>query len=471
MKKLDNLSGKAKEHNFKNFIFDCFAATNPSTEYIHNWHVDLLAEYLDAVEAGDLKRLIINIPPRSMKSTIVTVAWPAWLLGQNPANRIIAASYSQSLATKHSLDTRLIIESDWYKEIYPKTKLVADQNQKNKFVTTKRGFRMATSVGGTITGDGGNFLIIDDPHNPKNIFSENVRKSTLNWYDQVFSSRLDDKKKGVILLVMQRLHQDDLTGYLLAKKSSEWENIIIPAIADRKIIYDLAPYKKKRKYFYEQDDILNNKRDTKSEILAFKEEVGSFVFSAQYMQNPIPEGGGMIGKDWFLRYNIKPENLQNIAASWDTGIKSGKNNDYTVCTIWGEGENAYYLLDIFRGKFDYPELKRSVKNISEKWQAESVLIEDKGSGQSLIQDLKRETKLPIIPIIPKIDKISRVASISAIIESGKVYIPSQADWMIDFESEVFAFPYVNHDDQVDSLSQYLNWAKNKTSIKATIRRL
>lgn len=183
------------QNDLTSFIQKCFATVNPSTEYQFNWHISLIAEHLIACEKREIKRLIINIPPRHLKSLIVNVAWPAWLLGQNPANRFISASYSQALATKHSLDSRLIINSDWYKENFPKTKLTSDQNQKEKFVTTKRGFRLATSVGGTLTGEGGDFLILDDPHNPANINSRTIREGTINWYEQVFSSRLDDKKR------------------------------------------------------------------------------------------------------------------------------------------------------------------------------------------------------------------------------------------------------------------------------------
>ena len=229
-KRLINYKNQIVRGDFASFIKQSFYSVNPATKYLHNWHIDLIAEYLNACEQGEIKRLIINIPPRSLKSIAVSVAWPAWLLGHDPSRRIIAASYSQNLSLKHSLDSRLVMNSAWYKKIFPSVKIASDQNEKAKFVTTKRGFRIATSVGGAITGEGGNFLIVDDAHNPINIMSEVQRQSTLDWFDQTFASRLDDKRQGVFVVVMQRLHEGDLCGHLLNKGG--WEHLKLPAIAE-----------------------------------------------------------------------------------------------------------------------------------------------------------------------------------------------------------------------------------------------
>lgn len=211
------------------FIQKCFHTVNPGTPYLHNWHIDLIAAYLRACERGDIQRLIINIPPRYLKSLCVSVAWPAWLLGHDPSRRIIVSSYAQSLSLKHSLDCRLVMQSEWYRQVFQQTLLASDQNEKGKFLTTRRGMRLATSVGGSVTGEGGNFLILDDPHNPAHIHSDLLRQDTIDWFEQVFTSRLDDKKRGVIILMMQRLHEEDLSGHLL--KKSGWEHLCIPAIA------------------------------------------------------------------------------------------------------------------------------------------------------------------------------------------------------------------------------------------------
>lgn len=426
----------------------------------------MIADTLNKCENGEIKRLIINIPPRYLKSMAVNVAWPSWLLSQDPSRRIISASYSQALATKHSIDSRLILNSQWYKEYFPKTRLVSDQNEKDKFVTTERGFRFATSVGGTITGEGGNFLIVDDPHNPANIMSVTQRENVLNWYEQVFASRLDDKKNGVIVLIMQRLHPEDLTNHLLEKSKGKniWHHLIIPAIAEKDMVYN-------SKYLFRKGSALHADRESKQQLDITKSELGGFNFSAQYMQKPLSTENGMVKRDWFLRYEDVPLSVTNIVQSWDTGIKSSANSDYSVCTSWGELDGKYYLLDVLRVKLEYPELKRKIIYMHEQYNPHVILIEDKASGQSLIQDLRREVKIPIIAVNPIHDKVTRFARISTMIESGMVVIPKNADWLDDFEAEIFAFPKVTHDDQVDSFSQYLNRMREEVTFKPTMRRL
>ena len=452
-------------NDLSSFIQKSFQTANPGIKYLHNWHIDLIAEYLVACEKGEINRLIINIPPRMMKSLSVSVAWPAWLLGHNPSRRIIAASYSNGLSIKHSQDCRLIITSDWYKRLFPWMEITADQNEKSKFVTTHRGMRLATSVGGTLTGEGGNFLIVDDPHNPVDIHSETIRKSTLDWFGQTFASRLDDKKRGVFVVVMQRLHQNDLSGFLLS--TGGWEHLSIPAVAEKKIIIKFGKFNKIR----EQNELLHEEREGDQQIKAAKKELGSFAFAAQYQQNPVPASGGMIKPEWIKHYNAKPANLERITQSWDTAIKSSAGSDYSVCTTWGETENSFYLLDLVKLRAEFPELKRNVILAAEKWSPATILIEDKASGQSLLQDLRRETKLPLIAIMPHKDKVTRMAAVSSLIEAGRVSFPSRAAWLADLETELFQFPASPHDDQVDSISQYLNWTKNRISIVPTLRKL
>lgn len=211
----DKLLPLVLTHDLNSFIHKAFNTINPGTSYQPNWHIELIAEYLQAVQSGRITRLIINIPPRSLKSICVTVAWPAWILGRDPTKRIMSASYSQLLSTKHSLDCRFILESDWYKKLFPATILSTKHNQKSRFLTKQNGFRLATSVGGSATGEGGDVLIIDDPHNPTYINSPKMRKRVIEWFEQTFVTRLNNTAKGAIILVMQRLHEEDLAGHLL----------------------------------------------------------------------------------------------------------------------------------------------------------------------------------------------------------------------------------------------------------------
>lgn len=446
------------------FIAKTFSTVDTGTEFLPNWHIDLIAERLEAATNGEIKRLIINVPPRSLKSVSVSVAWPAWILGMNPSAKIMAASYSQILSLKHSLDCRLVMQSGWYKDLFPETIITPDQNEKFKFVTTARGFRFATSIGGTATGEGGDFLIVDDPHNPGQAASDLKRQHAIDWFDQTFMSRLNNKKKGVVVLVMQRLHVDDLTGHILEKGG--WEHISIPSVQDVGLRrQSLTGYKIPENSII--TEIMHPMREGEEEIRRAQLELGSYAFAAQYQQSPILQTGGMVELEWFRRYEEAPEG--KIAQSWDTAIKANANNDYSVCTSWCETEKGYYLLDVMARKMEYPELKRTVVAMADKWHPDAILIEDKASGQSLLQDLRRETKLPVLAVTPTQDKTSRFAAVTALIEAGRVYIPRRAGWIADFEAQLLSFPNGTHDDIVDSVSQYLSWARKKGNFAPRVR--
>src|ERR1700722_1234656 len=238
------------------FTQKTFRTVDPGTPYLHNWHVDLISEYLEACTRREVTRLIINIRPRSLKSVSVSIAWPAWLLGKNPSERIVAASYSDRLALKHSVDCRLVLQSEWYRRVFPSVILTGDQNEKSKFVTTARGQRFATSVGGSATGEGGGILIVDDPLNPLQAASKVMREAANNWFDQTFYSRLDNKENGVIVVVMQRLHAEDLTGHLLG--TGGWEHLCIPAVAEVRTLIDFGRVKRTR----EPGDLLHPERES-----------------------------------------------------------------------------------------------------------------------------------------------------------------------------------------------------------------
>ncbi|RYE14252.1 MAG: terminase, partial [Rickettsiales bacterium] len=430
----------------------------PGVKYDHNWHIDLIADYLTKAADSKIKRLIINIPPRSLKSTCVSVAWPAWLLARNPSARIMCASYSQILSIKHSTDTRLLISSEWYRDNYPNVKITYDQNEKSKFTTTKRGFRFATSIGGTATGEGGDFLIIDDPHNPVQASSQIKRQNAIDWFEQTFISRLDDKRKGVIVIVMQRLHEDDLTGHLMKKSPNIWQNLKLPIIADS----DQDIIIGKKKIYLKEGDILHKNRDNIEDINQLKIELGDYAFSAQYMQSPISATGNILKREW-IRYYDKLPDVNRIIQSWDTAIKATSNSDYSVCTVWAECDDGYYLIDLIRDRYEYPNLKKSIITLSDKYITGAILIEDKASGQSLIQDLKY-SNLPIISIKPIQDKITRFARVTSFFESSKVFIPSNSIFTSDYIKEILSFPNSLKDDQVDSTSQFLNWMINNKNI-------
>ncbi|MDE3016051.1 MAG: phage terminase large subunit [Pseudomonadota bacterium] len=452
------------KRDLPSFIGKTLATADPAAAYLPNWHIDLIAEYLEAARKGEITRLIINLPPRCLKSICVSVAWPAWLLGHDPSRRIMVASYASSLSIKHSLDTRLVMTSDWYKRIFPATRLAHDQNEKHKFVTTQRGYRLATSVGGAATGEGGNFLIIDDPMNPAQAASHACRELVQSWFDHTFASRLDDKRKGVIVLVMQRLHTNDLTEYLLAKGG--WEHLCLPAVATRRAAYDFGRIKKTR----EAGEALHQERENNTLIERAKIELGSAAFAAQYQQQPLAENGGAAKPEWFSRYSIVPP-FQRVVQSWDTAIKSGARHAASACLTFAEYNGKSCLLDARAMRREYPDLKREFYALAEEWKPQAILVEDKASGQQLLQDARRETSLPVISMRPKHDKITRFAAVAPMLEAGRVQLPQQAPWLADFEDELFSFPNASHDDQVDALTQYLEWLRNSVWERLRIRRL
>jgi len=444
------------------FVKGAFSIISPGDEYLHNWHIDLITNKLEQVRNGNINRLIINMPPRYLKSICINVAWPAWLIGHQPSARIMSASYSQGLSNKHSQDCRLVLNSQWYKKLFPKVKIAKGENQKAKFVTTKRGFRLATSTGGIATGEGGDYLIVDDPQNPSKINSKKYRDTTIEWFEQTFISRLNNKKTGAIVIVMQRLHAGDLCGYLLENKAKQWDLLKLPAIYEQKTIYSF-PYK----IIINTNDVLHKERENIEDLSKIKLELGAYNFAAQYNQEPIPNIGAMIQKSWIKHYSLneldKIEFLQ-IIQSWDTAIKAKNESDYSVGITIGINNNGYYLLDLQKDRVEFPELIKMFQSQVCKWQPQVILVEDQASGQSLIQVAKTTINIPIIAIKPKFDKVSRFAAITPLFEVGKIFLPIEAHWRITFEQEILTFPKAPNDDQVDALSQALTYlTKNKAS--------
>jgi predicted phage terminase large subunit-like protein len=433
------------------FIGRSVEITHPNTRYIPNWHIELIGEYLEACTRGELTRLIINMPPRYMKSHAVSVAWPAWLLGHDPARRIVAASYSSAIALKHSVDARALVQSEWYRLLFPQLKLSKDQNQKTKFMTAQRGFRLATSVGGAMTGEGGEFMIVDDPHSAIQVGSANYRKRAVNWFQNTFMTRQDDLSKGCYVVVMQRLHAEDLSGVLLEKGG--WEHLMIPAIETVSRTYHFG----NATYARMQEELLHPVRDCREAYERLQRDIGSHQFAAQYQQQPVAAKGKLIRRAW-LRYTRPEEQEGQRIQSWDTAIKAGEGNDFSVGLTWKITKDHFVLEEMQRAALEYPELKKLIIEQAEKYQPQVILIEDKASGQSLIQELKNLTRLPIIGINPKGDKTQRLLRVIGLFEAGKILLPQAAPWLADYERELLSFPDAAHDDMVDATTQFLNWA-------------
>jgi predicted phage terminase large subunit-like protein len=442
-------------HDLVSFIQRSFQTVAPAQVYRHNWHIEAIAWHLERCLAGDIKRLIITVPPRHLKSICASVAVPAWALGRDPALRIIAASYSAGLARKHAVDCRAVMEADWYHRTFPRTHIHPDKNTELEVMTTHQGFRLATSVGGTLTGRGGNLILIDDPMKPEEAMSESSREAAKRWYDGTLYSRLDDKAEDSIVIIMQRLHVDDLVGHVLEQEP--WVHLDLPAIAEAPQRVQVGP----GRYIHRAPgDLLHAERESKTALDAIKATLGSYNFSSQYQQRPVPAGGALIKWRWFGKYREPPApgRLDRVIQSWDTASKAGEINDFSVCTTWRERGSSYHLIDVVRARLEYPDLKRRVLAEAVRHHAQVVLIEDKGSGTHLIQDLRQDGLIRPIAILPEGDKVTRMAAQTAKIEAGHVLLPEQASWLQDFQTEILQFPNGRHDDQVDSLSQFLAWA-------------
>jgi predicted phage terminase large subunit-like protein len=440
-------------NDFRALVEKVFMTLTPGQKFIRSWHLEAIAYQLERVRKGEIKRLIINMPPRSLKSIMASVAYPAYLLGLDPTRRIICTSYSGELAKKHSNDFRAVLDAKWYRGTFPRTRVGPFKNNETEIEMTERGFRLATSVGGTLTGRGGDTIIIDDYIKPDDALSETRRSAANQWFTNTLLSRLDDKRTGAIIVVMQRVHMDDLTGFL-TEQSDGWEMLNLPAIAEHD---QSIPCWNGEFYHRKAGEVLSPEREPLDVLEDMKLQIGSDAFSAQYQQMPVPPGGAMIKRAWIARYAELPPKSEQLMVmqSWDTANKGGPQNDWSVCTTWILARNMrWYLVDVWRGRRDYPALKAKVVSLAKQFGARRVLVEDAGSGTALVQDL-RGLVAGIIGVTPERDKISRMAVASSKFEAGQVFLPERGPWLADLESELFAFPYGRHDDQCDSISQAL----------------
>jgi predicted phage terminase large subunit-like protein len=440
-------------NDFRVFAEKVFLTLTPGQTFIRSWHLEAIAHQLERVRRGEIKRLIINMPPRSLKSIMSSVAFPAFILGLDPSRRLICASYSGELAKKHSNDFRAVLDSRWYRSTFPGTRVGPFKNNETEIELTARGFRLATSVGGTLTGRGGDIIIVDDPLKPDDAFSETKRSGANQWFTNTLLSRLDDKRTGAIVVVMQRIHMDDMTGFLTGQ-SDEWEILNLPAIADHD---GPVPCWEGKPYFRKSGEVLSPEREPLYVLEALKTQIGSDAFSAQYQQMPVPPGGAMVKRHWIVRYKELPPASERVLVmqSWDTANKGGPQNDWSVCTTWVVARKMrWYLVDVWRGRVDYPALKSIVESHAKQWNARRVLVEDAGAGTMLVQELRTRVS-GIIGVKPEGDKASRMAVASAKFEAGQALLPERAPWLADLESELFAFPGARHDDQCDSISQAL----------------
>lgn len=442
------------------FIRQAWHILEPATPYVHGWHLDAISEHLDAVSRGQIRNLIINIPPRNMKSLSVSVFWPCWEWTKQPWVRWLFSSYSDRLATRDSLKCRRLIQSPWYQERYGDVfQLAGDQNEKTRFENNKTGYRLAAGVGGTATGEGGDRIIVDDPLKAKDADSDAARETANTWWDETMSTRGNDPKTVSKIIVMQRLHENDLTGHVLEKMAAggeHYEHLCLPAEYEpKRSTVSSIGWKDPRT---EEGQLLWPERFGREELESLKSALGSYASAGQLQQRATPRGGGMIKRSWWRFYKVLPDKFDQVVDSWDCTFKDTKGSDFVAGQKWGRVGADAYLIERINDRMDFPTTIQAVQNLAVmKPVAAAKLVEDKANGPAVISMLR--SKIPgLIAVEPDGSKTARVAAISPFIESGNVYLPdpSIAPWVEKFIATCSSFPFVSHDDDVDAMSQALS---------------
>jgi predicted phage terminase large subunit-like protein len=389
---------------------------------------------------------------------MASIAFPAWCLGHDPSAQILSVSYAQDLADKLARDCRGIMTSPWYRQIF-RTRLAPHRQAVQEFITTRQGYRLATSTGGVLTGRGADIILIDDPLKPEEALSAALRQAANAWFVHTLYSRLNDKRSGAIVIIMQRLHEDDLVGHVLALEP--WDVLSFPAIAEEDEVHRIQTIWGARCFTRRRGEALHPDSEPLETLEHIRRTIGEYNFAGQYQQSPAPLGGGMVKAEWFKRYreNEQPQRFERIVQSWDTANKATELSDFSVCTTWGVSGKRLFLLGVFRRSLEYPALKRAVREQQSLFDATVVLVEDKASGTQLIQELIEEGCHAVTRYQPIIDKIMRLHAQTAMIESGFVHIPEAAPWLPEYLHEMTVFPKGKHDDQVDSTAQFLDWFK------------
>jgi predicted phage terminase large subunit-like protein len=427
-------------------------------------HHQLINRTLMRVEAGEMRRIMIFMPPGSAKSTYGTVTFPTWFMGRKRGRHVITTSYGADLARKFGRKCRQIARSKEYREVFG-TGLVSDNKAADDWALDSGSSFMAAGIDAGITGNRADGIVIDDPlKGRQDADSETIRNRIWEEYKASVRTRL--KPGGFILIIQTRWHEDDIAGRILPKDWDGESGWVTAQDGEKWYVLCLQAQCER------QDDPLGREIGewlwtdwfTPEHWEQERRTQGSRNWAALYQQKPAPDDGGLWKLSWFGRYKGLPEDRIMVVQSWDTANKAAEINDPSVCTTWIVSRRGKFIAHVLRERMEYPALRRTAIAHAKAWNPDAVLIEDKASGQQLIQDLKDTTSLPVIAIEPEGDKVTRASVVSPTIESGQVYLPEEADWLLDYEMEVGRFPLSKHKDQVDSTSQALRWMQDRVSI-------
>jgi predicted phage terminase large subunit-like protein len=497
------------KRDLKKFVAEAWHVVEPGKEFKGGWHIDAICEHLTYVSLGDIDDLVINIPPRHSKSTIVAVMWPAWEWIWNPSVQWLFATYASSLTLRDSVKCRRLIQSPWYQERFGNSyQLSSDLNQKGRFDNTFYGYRLATSVGGTATGEGGDRIVVDDAHNMKEINSDTIRAGVIDWWRDTMSTRGNDMKKLGRVIIAQRGHHQDLPGHVLATggwvhlnlpgyfvpntrcitKSKKESKRIIPMNDDGIFTFGdhIEPLKKGEVIFVDprqkENDLLQEDRFGPDEMAKLSMELTERGFESQIQQNPSAKGGNIM-KEHHWREWVEPElpEIQMIIQSYDTAFEEEEESDFSARTTWGVFEyeerlnpklpwTAQYkgqkrlcliLLERLNKRMEFPELRENAIEAAQLWKPDKVLVEKKASGHSLAQELRR-ANLPIARIKVNDSKFVRAHAASLVLERGCIFYVKR-NWAQEVITQCGNFPADDHDDMVDSCTMAMLWLRKKWS--------
>lgn len=442
------------------FLIGAFDLLSPGVSFARADYLEAMCYALQQVADGNTKRLIISVAPRHLKSICASVLLPAFILGRDPARKIMVISYGGALAREQAEIYHRLVRSDHYRSLFPEMNLDPRSSSWDSIKTMQGGSRMAMSLTGAMTGFGADVIVLDDLIKAGEANYETMRERVRTQYDQAIYSRLNDKKTGAIVSVAQRLHVDDITGYLLEKGS--FEHLLLPSIAWSRAV---LPLYGKRTFIREIGDLLNPTREPKDVLDGIRSEIGSYAFNAQYLQDPeLADGQFLKLEDLSLVDELPDPNcFVRRVQSWDTAAKDSPTSAYSVGMTfgWHREEERWCLLDIYRDRPGYSELKDRVINLRQHWNVERVLIEDAAMGTALLSDLRKHKFWWSHKVSATEGKLERFLPVTDWLKSGFLVIPKNKPWFDAFRRELLAFPCHTYLDQVDALVQFMHWAKGR----------
>ncbi|TCK59849.1 phage terminase large subunit [Seleniivibrio woodruffii] len=417
--------------------------------YRPNWHHKVLAENLTKLMHGEIDRLMVLMPPRHGKSELASVRFPAWFLGHFPQKRIIATSYSARLAEVFGRRVRDLAAGGTFGLVFPNLRLKEGAKAANRWETTEGGGYVSAGVGGSITGMGGDLLIIDDPFkNQEEADSEVYREKVWEWYQSTLYTRIE--KGGKILVILTRWHEDDLAGRLLQQSGEDWTVVSFPAVAEEE------------EEFRRTGDALWPEKYSLETLKRMEKAVGSRVWNALYQQRPAPASGAVFRREWWRFYDELPAGLK-LFQSWDMTFKDSAGADYVVGQVWGVKGSEYYLIDQVRERMDFSQAVKALKALSAQYpDAAAKYIEDKANGPAVISALKGSVG-GLIAVNPRGSKTARANAVSPLIEAGNVFLKRGAAFTQQLIEEAVYFPAGKHDDMVDAMTQALSANKERTA--------